>query len=699
MARQSKKSKEPKVLEMDVMLLEEQVDPVSGNTAPLGALPAEVRDDIDIAVSPNEFVVNAATVRYFGQEFFDNLQDTAKDGWERIAANDDLPFRDDELEFEESNDKPRATFAEGDIVEEGDGLTETETASIPEPVGGGYYGSGGTGVSSSGYDFTTYSNAAGDEIRVYFYNGRPLSSIPEGYEEGSSTDSADETVEEAVARVVEARNDDEKWARQAGVHSSASPKEIFNAMGITPEGVDKSKGYWNTSPDTWTSNDWASYNKTVGGSFQIPGTNIKIDPAQAIMTGIVGAASAGLGLAFNYGMNVGKDKMAAKANTTALSMIQSGNFGGSDPRTVLNTAYSTGVMLGKITEATPFETWAKNTLSNSKGSFTKIPEVNQSLMNQVRPINNSIGLGWATKVQGEQLYNAIELHKSYTRDPSKGQATTTVGGYVVGMIGSLAGGQAGMLADGNGVAVRDPITNAVVRVDDQGNPYVMTGIFGTKKTPIDRSVVFDRSVDPLPNTSTPAPKDDSNTITTTPYTSNSGDPIIYDPVEDVGGRPDDYTAVLGGGDPEYYGDDDNIVGRDIGSAESIMSGMDAVSGAGEKFSSSTGRDLGSADSIVAGMDAVSGAGQKADDPDQGDPRRTNTGPNPAAIKRSQAASDQIGKDAASLGPRQTGNITVQNKDGSSFNRKTLDKDKVIESAKRNRVGGRAEGGLVSRPKK
>ena len=29
----------------------------------------------------------------------------------------------------------------------------------------------------------------------------------------------------------------------------------------------------------------------------------------------------------------------------------------------------------------------------------------------------------------------------------------------------------------------------------------------------------------------------------------------------------------------------------------------------------------------------------------------------------------------------------------------LDKDKVIESAKRNRVGGRAEGGLVSRPKK
>lgn len=692
MARQSKKSKEPEVLEMDVMLLKEQVDPVSGNTAPLGALPAEVRDDIDIAVSPNEFVVNAATVRYFGQEFFDNLQDTAKEGWQRIAANNDLPFRDDELEFEETEDKPKATFAEGDIVEEDDGLTNLELTTIPEPVGGGYYGSGVTRVSPSGYDFKTYSNASGDEIRVYFYNGRPLTSIPEGYEEGSATESDDETVEEAVARVVDADDSDEKWARQAGVHSSATPKEIFNAMGVTPEGVDKSKGYWNTSPDTWTSNDWASYNKTVGSSFQIPGTNIKIDPAQAIFSGVVGMASAPLALALNYGMNVGKDKMAAKANEAALSMITSKDYGGTDPRTVLNTAYSTGVMLGKIKD-TSFEDWAKRTLDSQT-----IPEINQSLMKQARPTNNSIGLGWTKDLTGEQLYNAIDLHKSLTRDPSKGQATTTVGGYVVGMIGSLAGGQAGMLADGNGVAVRDPITNAVVRVDDQGNPYVMTGIFGTKKTPIDRSVVFDRSVDPLPNTSTPAPKDDSSTITTTPYTSNSGDPIIYDPVEDVGSRPDNYTAVLGGGDPEYYGDD-AIVGRDIGSAESIIKGMDAVSGAGEKFSSSTGRDLGSSDSIVSGMDAVPEAGEKADDPDQGDPRRTNTGPNPSAITRSQSASDKITKEASALGPRQTGNYTVQNKDGSSFNRKTLDKDKVIESAKRNRVGGRAEGGLVSRPKK
>ena len=49
-------------MEMD-LIMNEQKDPVSGNTAPIGAKPSEVRDDIDIRVSEGEFVVNAQTVR------------------------------------------------------------------------------------------------------------------------------------------------------------------------------------------------------------------------------------------------------------------------------------------------------------------------------------------------------------------------------------------------------------------------------------------------------------------------------------------------------------------------------------------------------------------------------------------------------------------------------------------------------------
>ena len=661
MARQSKKLKEPQVPEMDAMLLEEQVDPVSGNTAPLGALPAEVRDDIDIAVSPGEFVINAATVRYFGQEFFDSLQDTAEDGWERIASTGDLPFRDDELEFEEGDDAPKVSFAEGDIVEEGDGLSETEMTSIPTPIGGGYGGSGGTGASSSSYDFKVYSNAAGKEVRVYFYNGRPLTKIPEGYEEDGSVD---ETVEEAVARVVEARDDDDKWARQAGVHSSSSPQEIFNAMGITKDGVDKSKGYWNTTPDTWTSSDWASYNKTVGGSFQIPGTDIKIDPAQAIMTGIVGTASAGLGLALNYGLNVGKKKLAAKANASALSMIKTGKYGGSDPRTVLNTAYSTGVMLGTIKE-TAFEAWAKKTLDSQT-----IPEVNKNLMKQIRPMNKSIGLGWTSTLAGEQLYNAIDLHKRYTQDPSEGLAITSVGGYVIGMIGSIGGGQAGMLADANGKALRDPITNSVIRVDADGSTYVMSGMFGTTRIDIDKGTIKG-AVDP--------------SVSGNVVVDDGGDLALGDltSVDDDGDLSfGDLTPVDDGGDLSFGDltpvDDDGDLS--FGDLTPVDDGGDLSFG--DLTPVDDGGDL-SFDDLTP-------------DPDQNDPRRslTTTGPTSAKIAESQAASSNITKAAKVGGPNQSTQYNV-----SGNLRDTLDKDEVIESAKTNRVYGKAEGGLVSRPKK
>ena len=55
----------PMQMEMD-LILSETKDPVSGNTAPLGATPEEVRDDIPINASPNEFMINAATRRYYG---------------------------------------------------------------------------------------------------------------------------------------------------------------------------------------------------------------------------------------------------------------------------------------------------------------------------------------------------------------------------------------------------------------------------------------------------------------------------------------------------------------------------------------------------------------------------------------------------------------------------------------------------------
>ena len=98
------KSARPMESQMDEILSETK-DPVSGNTAPVGAMPAEVRDDIPIMASPNEFMIDAATRRYYGTAFFEGLQDAAKQGFQRIKKGEESFFRDDELEVEERSSK------------------------------------------------------------------------------------------------------------------------------------------------------------------------------------------------------------------------------------------------------------------------------------------------------------------------------------------------------------------------------------------------------------------------------------------------------------------------------------------------------------------------------------------------------------------------------------------------------------------
>lgn len=174
------------------LIMNEQEDPVSGNTAPIGAKPSEVRDDIDVRVSEGEFIVNAQTVRYFGEDFFNELQKAAAEGFERIKEGDELPFRDDELEVEEE-EMPQG-FAEGGVV--------------PEPVGGGYGQYGGTGARFSGFESKQYIN---DETKqkmvVFFFNGRPLSRIPKGFREMGET-AVEEQQEAEAAQEVRSEADD-----------------------------------------------------------------------------------------------------------------------------------------------------------------------------------------------------------------------------------------------------------------------------------------------------------------------------------------------------------------------------------------------------------------------------------------------------------------------------------------------------------
>ena len=174
------KSARPMESQMDEILSETK-DPVSGNTAPVGAMPEEVRDDIPIMASPNEFMIDAATRRYYGTEFFEGLQDAAKQGFQRIKKGEESFFRDDELEIEEAAEKV-TSGGSPQKMQEGGEVDTIEGREIPAPVGGGFGAYGGTGPMFSGFEYRIYIDPeTGREIQIIFFNGRPLSPIPEGY--------------------------------------------------------------------------------------------------------------------------------------------------------------------------------------------------------------------------------------------------------------------------------------------------------------------------------------------------------------------------------------------------------------------------------------------------------------------------------------------------------------------------------------
>ena len=251
-------------LEME-LIMNEQVDPVSGNTAPVGAKPEEVRDDIEIRVSPGEYVINAQTVRYFGEDFFDELQKTAEEGFERIKEGEELPFRDDELDIEddETEEVEPEGFAYGGRVK---GYAEGDLV-VPEPVGGGYGQYGGTGAIFMGYQSKIFINdETGQKIIIFFFNGRPLSRIPAGFREMGETPAEEQ--------------------EQAAV-------ETAEAKGAAPE---MRKDYTQKNINDWTERDYRDYNNDLRKDIKNNRNPLELDSfekaAATLFGGVGGVISA-----------------------------------------------------------------------------------------------------------------------------------------------------------------------------------------------------------------------------------------------------------------------------------------------------------------------------------------------------------------------------------------------------------------------
>lgn len=263
-------------LEME-LIMNEQVDPVSGNTAPIGAKPEEVRDDVEIRVSPGEYVINAQTVRYFGEDFFDELQKAAAEGFERIKEGEELPFRDDELDIEddETEEVEPEGFAYGGRVK---GYAEGDLV-VPQPVGGGYGQYGGTGSIFMGYQSKTFINdETGQKIIIFFFNGRPLSRIPSGFREMGETPAEEQEIAKEEEKAVE------------------------SDKGRDP--MDEDRGWRGKSVDTWDMDDFKAYRDDMKNT---PNAG-KLGLVEKGIIGLVGSLIAGPlgGLALQ--------KLAEKAN-------------------------------------------------------------------------------------------------------------------------------------------------------------------------------------------------------------------------------------------------------------------------------------------------------------------------------------------------------------------------------------------------
>tara|TARA_S200002703_G_scaffold69564_1_gene60347 strand:- start:2159 stop:4048 length:1890 start_codon:yes stop_codon:yes gene_type:complete len=332
-------------LEMD-LIMNEQVDPVSGNIAPIGSKPEEVRDDIDIRVSTGEYVINAQTVRYFGEDFFNELQEAASEGFKRIKKGEELPFRDDELDTEDdqAEEVEPEGFAYGGFVK---GYDEGGSV-VPEPVGGGYGQYGGTGSAFTGYQSKVFVNdATNQQITIFHFNGRPLSRIPKGFREKGETPLEEQTI--------------------AAATDSTDANE-----GLTDE-IKKSSTDWrNKNVESWSDDEYASYYAQLNSNIKSGKSALDLDEGEQLVTSLLSGPFGLLGKVFGADSAIESLMKKQKLKRAEDIFNHVSTLEDTDP--VKNdTRYILGSMLGKDgydpVVANPYKTF-----DYEEGDYTSLKE-------------------------------------------------------------------------------------------------------------------------------------------------------------------------------------------------------------------------------------------------------------------------------------------------------------------------------------
>lgn len=209
-----------------------EIDPVSGNKVPPGAEAKEVRDDVPIMASENEYIIPANVVRYIGVEKLDALVQKAKDALGDDAETggeedpDELPFDINDLQFDDDEEVPH--MAEGGVVP-------------PNP----FSGFGGNDESYTGVK--EFKDKDGNTMFIPYYNGSPLYDIPSGYSEAGS-DASPSTRQEEI---------DTKEGGNKPTNMSSDSSE-------TKKFIDDNKSPLAGDPSNWSVDDFVNYGESKG---------------------------------------------------------------------------------------------------------------------------------------------------------------------------------------------------------------------------------------------------------------------------------------------------------------------------------------------------------------------------------------------------------------------------------------------------
>ena len=195
------------------------VEPTTGNEVPIGSLPNEVADDIPARLSEGEFVLPADVVRFIGLERLMKLRDEAKEGLRRMAEVGQMGNAEDVGEkAEESFEEEDTGKFESDIDEimsEVDSVEgQTEQAFAQGGVVGGAPWLTGFDLKRAPknpvFDVRYYKHPDGRIMYVTFFNGKPMTPIPDGFTP------TDKPTEQLVGKEAEEKKEAKEEQRNVG---------------------------------------------------------------------------------------------------------------------------------------------------------------------------------------------------------------------------------------------------------------------------------------------------------------------------------------------------------------------------------------------------------------------------------------------------------------------------------------------------